>query len=202
MVGTETLEGLIKASLIYTPETGSLMWRHRPEILFVGTDKRSSAHIAANWNAKNAGKEAFTAVGKHGYRTGTLFKKRLLLHRVAFVLQTGSWPTQTVDHINGDRLDNRWANLRDISKGNNNRNAAGYAKTSPYIGVSWNKSLGGYVAKVYHNGASHYCGFSKDDPAKVAQNRDAKAKELFGKYARLNFPEERAREWLTLTPKK
>lgn len=176
--------------LEYDEQTGELYWKHRPEFMFRDTAKRSAKHCAANWNSKHAGKIAFTAIGSHGYRTGTINGKRFLLHRVAYFLKTGSWPPMEVDHINGNRLDNRWVNLRCSSKAQNNRNARGYSKTSNYIGVSWNKSLNGYVAKVYHNGKSYYCGFSKDNPDLLARKRDQKARELFGEFARLNFEEE------------
>lgn len=185
-----TAEDIIQDYMSYDPETGSLKWLERPAHLFSGSEKRSSNHVAANWNSRNAGKEAFTAVGVHGYRTGTLMGRRLLLHRVAFFIQKGVWPS-FVDHINGDRLDNRWVNLRQVSHAQNNRNSKGYGGTSAFIGVSWNKSLEGYMAKVHHNGRTHYCGFSKTDPEKVARKRDAKALELFGEHARLNFPVEK-----------
>lgn len=187
MATTKTIEELIHQTLRYDPEKGELFWKKRDEKMFSDSRKRSAAHIAANWNSKHAGKPAFTAIGSHGYRTGTLGGKRFLLHRVAFFLQTGEWPKNTIDHVNGDRLDNKWSNLRPATRGQNNRNAKGYSKSSPYIGVSWNKCLGGYVSQVYSNGTRHYCGFSKTDPERLAIKRDEKAKELFGEYARLNF---------------
>jgi len=187
MAATKTIEELIHQCLCYDPEKGELFWKRRNEKMFSGSVKRSASHIAANWNSRNAGKPAFTAIGSHGYRTGTFNGKRFLLHRVAFLLQTGEWPKHTIDHVNGDRLDNRWSNLRQATRGQNNRNAKSYSKSSPYIGVSWNKSLKGYVSKIYSNGTEHYCGFSKTDPERLARKRDEKAKELFGEYARLNF---------------
>jgi hypothetical protein len=53
--------------------------------------------------------------------------------------------------------------------------------------VTWNKHLKGYTAKVMKDGVLHYCGFSVNDPEKLARRRDEKAKELFGDFARLNF---------------
>lgn len=189
MVDLEAVKGLIPQVLRYEPETGELYWRHRPAGSFKGTSKRSAESVAANWNSRHAGKKAFTTVGSHGYRSGRLCGRGLLLHRVAFVCMTGDWPAYELDHINGDRLDNRWCNLRKATRGQNARNIRGHSKTSPYIGVSWNSCLNGYMARVYHNGRSHYCGFSMDDPERLARQRDKKAKELFGEYARLNFEE-------------
>lgn len=189
MVDTETLQRLIPQLLTYSPDTGDLYWKPRPPTLFTATATRTAEHMAANWNAKHAGQKALTAVGSHGYKSGRVMGRGLLAHRVIYCLMTGQWPTHEIDHVNGDRTDNRWRNLRQATRAQNNRNLTGYATTSPYIGVYWNKSLGGYMARVYHEGRSHYCGFSRTDPEKIARRRDAKAKELFGEFARLNFEE-------------
>lgn len=189
MADAEALKGLIPQVLCYEPDSGQMHWRTRSPSSFSSTGKRSADWVAANWNSRHAGKPAFTAVGIHGYRCGRLQGSGLLLHRVAFVLMTGDWPTHELDHINGDRLDNRWCNLRKVTRGQNSRNKGPHGKTSDYIGVSWNSSLGGYMSAVYHNGKKHYCGFSVGDPERLARQRDRKAKELFGEYARLNFKE-------------
>lgn len=47
--------------------------------------------------------------------------KAVSAHRVAFFLMTGRWPTE-VDHINGVRSDNRWANLREVPHRSNSQN--------------------------------------------------------------------------------
>ena len=43
-------------------------------------------------------------------------------HRVAWLLAHGNWPEGEIDHINGDKLDNRLCNLRDVSKSVNQQN--------------------------------------------------------------------------------
>ena len=58
-----------------------------------------------------AGDPAFTAVRDNGYHVGSVKYKLLRAHRVVWFLHHGTWPQQ-VDHLNGDRRDNRIENLR------------------------------------------------------------------------------------------
>ena len=64
----------------------------------------------------------------NGYGMLTINQKALFgkeykfgLHRVAWLLHTGDWPKQVIDHLNCDKLDNRIANLEDVSQGENTR---------------------------------------------------------------------------------
>jgi hypothetical protein len=178
----------LSEALEYNPETGLFTWKRRPESHFQGTEHRDSNSCANNWNSRWAGKPAMTHVGSHGYFSGKIFGTGVLAHRCAYAVMTGSWPSLFMDHINGVRTDNRWSNLRPCNHYESIQNRASYGRTCEYVGVYWNKRLQGDVARVYHAGKSHYCGFSADDPEKVARKRDAKARELFGEFAKLNFP--------------
>jgi hypothetical protein len=51
-------------------------------------------------------------------------KKQIVAHRVAWFLMTGAWPEGVIDHVDGDRANNRWANLRDVTTKMNNANRA------------------------------------------------------------------------------
>lgn len=92
---------LIKEKLEYNPDTGELLWK----ISGHGIKKGSVTGSIANT----------------GYVQIMVGGKQLLAHRVAFVLMTGRWPTE-IDHINRVKTDNRWENLREVSKSENLRN--------------------------------------------------------------------------------
>ncbi len=72
-----------------------------------------------------------------GYLRVSLQGKQYLLHRLAYVYMTGVWPSGVVDHIDGDRTNNAYGNLRNTTRAGNNQNlrkcrASG---TSGYLGV-------------------------------------------------------------------
>ncbi len=58
-----------------------------------------------------------------GYLSVLLGKKEYLLHRIIWLMQTGEWPTQ-IDHINHNRKDNSWDNLRAVESRENSINTS------------------------------------------------------------------------------
>lgn len=93
-----------------------------------------------------------------------------------------------VDHINMDGLDNRRENLRLVTRGQNNANKKSSRNSrSKYKGVSWHKARRKWQATTRFREERFHLGyFSTEEEA--AKAYDAKAEELFGKFARLNFP--------------
>jgi len=61
-------------------------------------------------------------VRKDGYRGIKLCGREYLAHRLAWFITHGEWPGGEVDHINGDRGDNRIVNLRDVPRQANMQN--------------------------------------------------------------------------------
>jgi hypothetical protein len=139
---------------------------------------------------------------QHGYpyRTirrmvdGCCRKGRLMLHR----LVAGASVGQVVDHINGDVLDCRRENLRICTVRENRANVVSSKnrKLGGYKGVSWHSTRGKWFATI-RGGIIGLDGRRKTlflgeftDPAEAAHAYDKKAREVFGEFAALNFPEE------------
>lgn len=99
-----------------------------------------------------------------------------------------------VDHVNGDRLDCRRSNLRACTRSQNMGNAKRPKNgSSQYKGVSYFRRDGCWMAKITVGRAQTFLGyFDKEEDAGRAY--DAAAREVYGEFARVNFPtgEERA----------
>ncbi len=97
-----------------------------------------------------------------GYIKIKVHQRWYLAHRLAWFYVHGIWPTQLIDHINGDRVDNRIANLRDVSNSVNRQNAkvANADSKTGVLGVTLRKSKSKprYQAQIAVNGKNKYLG--------------------------------------------
>jgi hypothetical protein len=93
-----------------------------------------------------------------------------------------------VDHINGDGLDNRRANLRPATHAQNMRNTRlTSSNTSGFRGVYYRKDRGAWAAQIVVDGRRIYLGrFS--DAVEAARAYDEAARLHHGEFATLNFP--------------
>lgn len=89
----------LRALFTWNPETGKIFWRDR---------------------YKN--REAFVSVHGKGYLYGKVDGKNYLAHRVLWALETGKWPNSELDHINQNKTDNRFVNIRTVCRVENSRN--------------------------------------------------------------------------------
>jgi len=94
-----------------------------------------------------------------------------------------------VDHIHGVTLDNRRANLRLCTPSENMRNRRGNCGRDLPKGVTYQRHCNKYKASIGCEGVPKHIGYY-DDPIEAAKAYDRKAVELFGEFARLNFPQE------------
>jgi hypothetical protein len=122
-----------------------------------------------------------------GYRYIWFQDRQHLEHRVAWYLHYGQWPKQPVDHINGNRADNRISNLRLASPSENGRNRCRPKNnTSGFKGVSWNPKRKLWQATIKYEGSNKNLGsFATREKASLAYNRAALL--FHGKFANLDL---------------
>ena len=155
----------------YNPDTGELRWKPRTPDTFdsVEGSKYTAESRCRIFNSKFAGKLA-GSVGACGYITVQLNGQHLKAHRIIFVMMTGEQPKDEIDHINHCRSDNRWSNLRDVSKRQNSLNQKRHSTNSTGVtGVSYLKNISKYVAYICKDNEQIRIGYyeSLDDAAEA-----------------------------------
>jgi len=104
--------------------------------------------------------------------------------RMAYFIMIGAWPDREVDHINANRADNRWCNLRLATTAQNNWNRTRpQHNKSGYKGVHWSKKSRKWKSQIKVNGESIYLGLF-DDPKEAHAAYVAAAEKHFGAYMR------------------
>jgi hypothetical protein len=156
--------------LHYDPESGKLFWRAD---VYTGKPKRLF---------RQSGSEAGTAKDGH-YVIVCIDYTDFFGHRLAWLIQTGEWPERELDHIDMDRRNNRWVNLREATGNQNRANSKGRAR-SGFKGVTTHKySPGSFMAQITVNGANKYLGsYRTPEEAHAAYCRAARL--FFGEFAR------------------
>ena len=169
---------VLRRLIDYDPTTGEMWWKERPIWLFA-EGRHGRETNARVWNDKYAGQAAM-ASPSNGYLTGHIFKRTYLAHRVAFALSEGRWPEGEVDHINGDKRDNRAPNLRDVSKSENARNLPLTARSRHgALGVRWHKRDRRWQAHINLSGCQIHLGtFARKQDA-IAARKAAERKYAF-----------------------
>lgn len=156
----------VREALNYNPETGVFTWRIR-----VGKKVR-------------VGSVAGSKTSKGGYVLINLDRNVALAHRLVWFYVYGEWPSEQVDHINGDRADNRLSNLRLANQSQNSCNCRlRKTNTSGYRGVSWSKEKRKWVSRIVKDHKQHVLGYFKSkDEAYYAYLQAAD--RLHGEYSR------------------
>lgn len=117
--------------LDFNPQTGVFVWKISPR-------ENVKRGTVAGWH--NGKKMRRISIGHKCY----------LLHRLAWFYVHGKWPDQ-IDHINGDRTDNRLKNLRPATNSQNQANNG--AKSNSQLGIRGVSARGsGFVVQLYKTG--------------------------------------------------
>lgn len=130
--------------LSYDEGSGVLIWKILPAT--------SRSNIGRN--NKCGGKVAGT-VSERGYLVVGIGRVYYLAHRIIWKMKTGSDPADIVDHEDGDRLNNRWLNLREAANGQNIQNSKLRKDNSSGVkGVHWDAKHKAWRAVLTTNGHS------------------------------------------------
>ena len=161
---------LLRVCLRYDPETGAFIRLSAPKRA-AGRALNAPATPSLNDNGY-----AFISLGRHW---------RFRAHQLAWLYMTGEWPEADIDHINGDRADNRWANLRAATRRQNLQNTGiRKSNTSGLKGVSYDASRGKWKAQMRLPGVARFIGrFDTKEEASAAYNAFAEAH--FGEFVRV-----------------
>jgi len=149
--------------LDYNAGTGAFTWKARTSNRVQINDVAGSAQV-------------------NGYRCISILGKRYLSHRLAWLIVTGEWPAEQIDHINGNRADNRFFNLREVSLKENAKNQARSSKnTSGVTGVNWQEDAQKWRARIKINGRTIQLGYFSDLKTAKAARKAAELEHGFHK---------------------
>lgn len=155
-----TLE-LLKQRLAYNPKTGVWQWLRSNN----ACAKKPAGHMRPD-----------------GYRQLIIDGVCYFSGRLAWFYMTSEWPQEQIDHINRNRADDRWSNLREATWSNNMANRKLHTNnTSGYRGVSWDNTQQKWDVRVNRLHIGWY-----DDLEEAVAVRDRLAQGMQGSFAVLN----------------
>lgn len=160
----------LKELLEYDPETG--MWRwNNPQAR----------------NKKPISEQAGT-ISVHGYRIITYCGVKYRASRLAWLYMTGEWPSHEIDHKDRDKANDKWENLRDLTRSDNACNRGLQSNNaSGARGVHWDNTRSKWFVQVKSEGGNIFVGrFDDFDEAVTA--RDRVAAQYQGPLVELNQP--------------
>lgn len=154
--------------LDYNPETGDFTWKVCPNY--------------QNGGVVDAGSSA--GGRKDGYVMIGMFGRQHRAHHLAWLIMTGEWPPAglDIDHIDRDRSNNAWLNLRLATRTENNMNSGLRSDNkSGHKGVSWDRKAQKWTVRITVQRKIHFLGDYQNISQAIAARRDAEHR-LFGEY--------------------
>lgn len=155
MITQECLRRLIS----YCPHTGLFIWKTTGKGRSLD---RTCGHV---WTNRENGKN---------YHKIKVCRKEYFAHRLAFLYMTGCFPDGEVDHKDGNGLNNKWDNLRDVTTQENGKNRRLNARNkSGHLGVRWEPDRNKYRATIRVDKHLVYLGQFSDLESAIAVRKAA-----------------------------
>jgi len=152
--------------LDYNPETGNFIWKIKRR------GRRKIGMLAG-------------CIHPHGYVRISIDYRLYNAQRLAWLFITGKWPNGLVDHIDGNRSNNRANNLRECNHIQNGANRKiPTSNTSGYKGVSKIKSNGKWGAWIKVSGKSKNLGCNFDTPEQAYEAYKKASEKMHGEFGR------------------
>lgn len=156
-------QSYVRKMLNYDEDTGVLSWKVSPA-------RRVKVGDVVGY------------INSDGYVGISIKNNTYRAHRIIWMYVYGEFPSKDIDHINGNRSDNRLFNLRLASSSDNAKNRKITSKnTSGFKGVSYHKTKKKWCAQCQSNGKSHYLG-QFDTAEKASAAYQAFAASLHGEF--------------------
>jgi HNH endonuclease len=166
---------LVQRLLRYDAATGEFAWLRRPREMF-----RNEQNFRS-WNTRYAGRIAGN-ISPTGHRMIAIGHTQYRAHRLVWLYMHGETVPEVIDHVDHNKLNNRFTNLRAASKAENGANARRPTNSTTGIkGVAIFK--GRFRARVVLHGKEHHLGYF-DTMEEAAKARFEAASRLHGAFAR------------------
>jgi hypothetical protein len=154
--------------LSYDPDTGEFRWRT------AGNNRTKVGSVAGH-------------VGPEGYLRISLDGKRIMAHRLAWLIYHGEWPGSFIDHVDENKLNNRISNLRQATKSQNTMNIARRSDNSTgHRGIYYSNNpnrVKKYIAQIAVDGRQKTIGYFMTLEEAIAARKAAVA-VLHGRFGK------------------
>ena len=128
---------------------------------------------------KNTGRVTGTKI-RSGYLHIRIDNIAYYAHRLAWLYMTEKWPENHIDHINHDKADNRFLNLREVTQQDNARNAKLHKENkSGVTGVGWYKPYSKWRSYIAVDAQHIYLGYFDDKFEAICARKSAENKYGF-----------------------
>lgn len=157
---------------LLTYDKATMMFSYDPDTGVVTRRKRSG-------NRSKGAIVGSRKTTKYPRLTVEVAGKKYYLHRIIWLLMTGEWPSE-VDHVNHNGLDNRWVNLREATRLENNRNKPlRRSSGSGITGVLWDKSCQKWRSEITVSYIRHRIYYGDDFFEACCRRKSAEIKHGF-----------------------